>query len=134
MPQALRFEPSDREISTIVTDLLTPWYEPLPFCYDVDQEPFDNSCLDCNGRGYQYFFDDDYFDPIYMYWVWGTLEEKSEPCRICKQTGSLFVALHLQNERESTPPYLGTLLRKVLKEEEPSLSDEGLSNLFRLIG
>ena len=80
-------------------DSYLPWF---------DHSHFDDRCLDCAGSGWEEYFDDDYFCPIYLYWEWGTLENKYRPCRTCHQTGSLLHAVNLEHSHTGVESYLGS--------------------------
>ena len=116
---AQRFEPTFRELSETLTAiaLFGLWgVDGLYSHYFEEDEfewtPFDQPCTTCHGKGY--------------------LEEYRE-CKTCKTSGSLLVALSLEDKRQEPEPYLGTLLRQKLNIEtnnEPSLSNDDLNYIF----
>lgn len=99
---ATRFEPTPREVSEMLTLLMMmgPWGVDGLYDYLDDEfewEPFDDSCVDCRGTGYR---------------------ENYRECKTCNTSGSLLVALHLEDKRNEPEPYIGTLLRKAFKGNE----------------
>ncbi len=71
-------------------------------------------CLNCDGTGFIEYYDDDYFDDIYMVLIEGTLEHRQYSCPVCDGTGSFLDALKKSNTRQHQESALATKLRAVL--------------------
>lgn len=131
-----RFEPSNREIALVVETLITGGYEEqIPYHEMSGDSPVD-TCPTCDGHGYEEYFDDDWFCPIEVVYIWGTLEYRERPCLECNQTGSISLLEKLQkdNELAKPAPYLGTILALKLDQKGldlEALSDEYWENIFR---
>jgi hypothetical protein len=119
---AIRFEPTQREVSEMLTLLMTigPWdVDGLFDCSDdeLEWEPADEKCFKCDGYGYKTSNQRHWFRSFTNELV-SKLIFSEEPCQFCKGDGSFLTALQFKNECIDQEPYLGTLLRRALKNEE----------------
>ena len=98
MAHALRFEPSNREVATIVDEQPEPLAEEDHLVW----EPFYDQCDACDGTGHHEHLDGDYGDIL-----------RIAPCCACKQTGSMLVKLGLHDSFHFLPLLSWTLCRGV---------------------
>jgi hypothetical protein len=116
---AKRHEPTQREISETVATLIAGGHEvQIPY-HDIGSDDLlQDICPECDGKGYIEVFDDDWFCPIDMVLILGTLGYKTYSCNHCKQTGSIsrLEIVNKENEKFVSGNYLGHSLRKTLPE------------------